>query len=185
MKLVTPLQQAVDKTAKGTRPPSQAIAADDEEAANEQARMYARALIGKGALKGVPQEIGVGGPMSDQMLQAFFQQAKDTLVIVTGIGGLAREATFTSLALQAMEKKNCTVVICGDRDGVAGFLAGKPEFEKHIPVAVDMDSPGVTAELAQAAQEEKDAALRAVMDVRLKNDVKPMAPIRIVKKPRP
>jgi hypothetical protein len=186
MKLLSPLQQAVDRAQKGKAAPHQVIVSADDGQSREQAQAYARALIAAGVVKDTPREFDCNQPTSDHMLQEFFKQAKNALLIFTGISHLARQESFVSLAARAVEKQGCTLVLCGAAAGTQNLLSASPGLARHLPAPIDMDSGSMTAEITAIAQAEKDAALKAMTDVRVKDAIKPMARIQIVTKtPRP
>lgn len=187
MELLSHLQQAAlnaqDIRAKGgAQTMHRLISADDENDAAAQARAYARALIAHGKLSDAPREFDCDQPTSDYMLLEFFKGAKNTLLIFTGIGHLARQETFEAEISKAF-KRNCAVVICGKTKDMDVFLAQNPDIKNAMPQPFAMAALAVQREIAQNAAQDAQAAEEKLTNVKLARDIKPLSPIHVVRKP--
>jgi hypothetical protein len=146
----------------------------------DQAKEYARELIQHGILKNTPVEMNCDQPMSDAMVQQFFKDAKKGMLIVNGIEHLARQETFTSLALRAVSEGSCTIVMCGTRESIDRLFAEDPGLPRRFMSMVDMEDPALTSDLKEFAERQKTAEIEKMLTVQ--NPIQPMRPLRLVPK---
>lgn len=147
----------------------------------EQAKEYARELIQRGVLRNTPVEMNCDQPTSDHMVQEFFKDARKGMLIVDGIEHLARQETFTSLALRAATEGSCIIVICGTKEAVQRIFAEDEGWTRRFPSVFDMEDPVIKADLVE--QEKRQAAARIEEMLTVQNPVQPMRPLKFVPKP--
>jgi hypothetical protein len=158
--LITPLREAIAKGDKQSL--HQVIVGED---ATSQAREYARELVGLGIVKSTPVELDCNQPMSSFMVQEAFKEAKKGVLIVDGIEHLARQETFTSLAVRAAEKNSCIVVMCGTDRSLRQLFAEEAELPKHYKSKIDMTAPAIREEMLEYERQRKDAEIRGAFTV--------------------
>ncbi|MEZ0223709.1 MAG: hypothetical protein ACAH83_04085 [Alphaproteobacteria bacterium] len=166
----------------GSKPPlHQVITGNDGEARLAQAKEYARELIQRGTLKNTPVEMNCHQPMSDAMVQQFFKDAKKGMLIADGIEHLARQETFTSLAMQAVNDGSCIVVMCGTNESLQRLFADDPGLPRRFMSKVDMDDPDILSDIKELEARQQAAEIEKMLTVQ--NPVQPMRPLRFVPKP--
>jgi hypothetical protein len=158
----------------------QAITGPPGSGTLEQAKEYARELIQRRILKNTPVEMNCNQPMSDAMVQQFFKDAKKGMLIVDGIEHLARQETFTSLALRAASEGSCIIVMCGAKETLQRWFAEDPGWERRFPYVFDMADPAIAGDLADQVKLQDAARIEEMLTVQ--NPIQPMRPLRLVPK---
>ena len=192
MTLVKPLREILaladfsrkkeDMGFKADLPPlHQVITGPPDSGTLEQAKEYARALIQRGLVKNTPVEMNCDQPTSDAMVQQFFKDAKKGMLIVHSIEHLARQETFTSLALRAVSEGKCIIVMCGTKEAIQQLFAEDEGWKHRFPSTFDMRDATIVNDLADQLKQEETAKIQEILTVQ--TPIQPMRPLRLVPKP--
>lgn len=154
----------------------QIIAGPDGEATLAQAQDYARELISRGILKNTPVQLDCNQPMSDDMVQNAFRDAKKGLLLVHGLEHLAREETFTSLAERAAKSDSCIVVMCGTAPAFKRLLTDYSSMAMYFPTHTDLGDAVIARDIQEHERQERERQIQEQLKVR--DTVQPMKPIK-------
>lgn len=143
-----------------------------------QARAYAQRLQDTGLAPDAPIEINCSHFKSvGQATQAFSEVPENSTVIVDEIdkiadGPFGREAV--SSILQIMESKHCHVILVSDAPSMEKFIKSDPGLHSRIRSPFDVQNPDeqITPDIWDP-------------DVTLKNAIKPLRPIKLMRTPKP
>jgi replication-associated recombination protein RarA len=143
-----------------------------------QARAYAQRLQDTGLAPDTPIEINCGHfQFIGQAAHAFSGAAQNSTIIVDEIDKIAEGAfgkeAINSL-LQIMESKHCHVILVGDAQSMAKLIESDPGLKSRMPAPFDVQNPD-----GQITPDTWGT------DVTLKNAIKPLRPIKLMRAPKP
>jgi len=145
------------------------------------ARIYAQRLHDVGLTPDAPIEINCSEfSFIGQAAQTFSKAAENSTLIVDEIdkiaSGIFGQEAISSL-LQIMESKNCHVILVGDAKGMEAIMRSNPGLKARMPAPFDVQNPD--------GPEIPNTPETWGADVTLKNAIKPLRPIKLMRTPRP
>lgn len=174
-------KQSGNPRATGMLSLHQVITGPPDSGTLEQAKEYARELIQRGVLRNTPVEMNCDQPTSDHMVQEFFKDAKKGMLIVHSIEHLARQETFTSLALRAVSEGKCIIVMCGTKEAIQRLFAEDEGWKHRFPSVFDMRDTAIVSDLADQVKQQAAATIEEMLTVQ--HPIQPMRPLRFTPKP--
>lgn len=158
--------------------------------AGTAAAEYARELIRRGLLASTPVEIDCGGArFRGQTLalvgQALGGAAQGGLLILNNAQELGADEELLDRVLLACESRECTVVLAGARDDIAGLLKSRFSLRQAFPL-VDADDDSILRAREEAARQAVEDLKQAVEEaVTLSHDIRPLKTIRLSPESKP